>query len=589
MKTRKENILIETLSTEFAENPKVLKPNYKKTKLRNRFHFTMGNSTIVMFCILGIILLSSCKKDIELLPAASSTFANDSSLKVGAMTYYISTTGSDAAAGDISHPWKTLYYASTRLTTPGSIIHIKAGTYLEHKMCNLAVGVSIEGEGAALTIIKSDYKSAISYSQDGTIRLYSSTITNGNQHISGIGFDGMLLAGMRGISVNRRNNVSIYKCDFKDFLHSPAAFFNVFYESYTEPATYCTGNSFHDNTVSNCTSYPGAAATSNFQGLWFSGQDGFEVYNCVMKQTTRICGIGGDLVASQSNRRWKIHDNTFTKGNPIGSYWNFALEIRWNFGECQLYNNSISGVCDLPYLLKQKLAYGAIVRNNIFSLPALVAGSRSYGLTLEGWNFGVTIKHNTFKNVASGVSIASGTSTAITYDSISIQNNVFSNIGRADKAEGWGVYLMGSSNGTYKNIYVSNNTIIGAGYGKSSYGICGFSNGTVTNLRFQNNIISDFGLRPIVFAYTSGTLKTDIVYLRNNLFYNNGSAGANNIIYYYQSTPTHQYVSNNLATNPLFVSTTDFHLKTSSPAINTGINVGLPFKASAPDRGAFEY
>ena len=33
----------------------------------------------------------------------------------------------------------------------------------------------------------------------------------------------------------------------------------------------------------------------------------------------------------------------------------------------------------------------------------------------------------------------------------------------------------------------------------------------------------------------------------------------------------------------------DFHLRPNSPAIDKGVDVGLPFNGSAPDIGAFEY
>ena len=32
----------------------------------------------------------------------------------------------------------------------------------------------------------------------------------------------------------------------------------------------------------------------------------------------------------------------------------------------------------------------------------------------------------------------------------------------------------------------------------------------------------------------------------------------------------------------------DFHLQSNSPAIDAGVNVGLPFKGNAPDVGAYE-
>ncbi len=52
-----------------------------------------------------------------------------------------------------------------------------------------------------------------------------------------------------------------------------------------------------------------------------------------------------------------------------------------------------------------------------------------------------------------------------------------------------------------------------------------------------------------------------------------------------------QIIENNLAANPLFVEPEngDFHLQAGSPAIDAGINVGLPYSGNAPDMGAYEY
>ena len=48
---------------------------------------------------------------------------------------------------------------------------------------------------------------------------------------------------------------------------------------------------------------------------------------------------------------------------------------------------------------------------------------------------------------------------------------------------------------------------------------------------------------------------------------------------------------NNINTNPLFVntSTADYHLQETSPCVDTGTDVGLPFVGTAPDMGCFEY
>ncbi len=71
-----------------------------------------------------------------------------------AAIFYVSPTGNDATGnGSIGNPWKTVKKATTTVTTPGDIIHVTAGTYLETSTLFLAVGVSLEGEGAANTIL----------------------------------------------------------------------------------------------------------------------------------------------------------------------------------------------------------------------------------------------------------------------------------------------------------------------------------------------------------------------------------------------------------------------------------------------------
>src|SRR5690606_7327633 len=94
-----------------------------------------------------------------------------------ATTYYISTTGNDATGdGSIGSPWKTLYKA-TSVVTSGNIIHVNAGTYTETLTSTLAVGVSIEGEGTS-SIIKASFSTVYQM----IIQAHSSEGTNGNQH-----------------------------------------------------------------------------------------------------------------------------------------------------------------------------------------------------------------------------------------------------------------------------------------------------------------------------------------------------------------------------------------------------------------------
>ena len=122
-----------------------------------------------------------------------------------AATYYISPTGNDVSGtGTISNPWKSLYKATSTVKTAGDIIHVTAGIYLETVRCNLAVGVSIEGDGADASIIQSTLTAQfvaiiIATSPEGT---------NGNQHISNIKLDGNNRSTSWAIEIRGRSNFS---------------------------------------------------------------------------------------------------------------------------------------------------------------------------------------------------------------------------------------------------------------------------------------------------------------------------------------------------------------------------------------------
>ncbi len=54
------------------------------------------------------------------------------SFSLSASTYYIAPTGNDNTGnGSASNPWRSLYKACSSVKTPGDIIHVNAGTYVE--------------------------------------------------------------------------------------------------------------------------------------------------------------------------------------------------------------------------------------------------------------------------------------------------------------------------------------------------------------------------------------------------------------------------------------------------------------------------
>ncbi|MCB0710212.1 MAG: hypothetical protein KDC15_12570, partial [Chitinophagaceae bacterium] len=186
-------------------------------------------------------------------------------------TYYISPTGNDVTGtGSISNPWKTLRKATSTITTPGNIIHVNAGTYIETSTCILAPGVSIEGDGVTSVI-----KASFSTMYEMIIQAISPEGTNGNQHISNIKMDGQNSTSW-AIQIQGRSNFEIHDCTIVDFAQRGIVWGGRSDNSDNPPMIYATGNKFYNNTVTNCASFDG---TYGYGCLNIGGQQGMLIYN----------------------------------------------------------------------------------------------------------------------------------------------------------------------------------------------------------------------------------------------------------------------------------------------------------------------
>ena len=147
----------------------------------------------------------------------------------------------------------------------------------------------------------------------------------------------------------------------------------------------------------------------------------------------------------------------------------------------------------------------------------------------------------------------------------------------------------GSTSGTtYARIKILNNTIFNSTYIAKGAILNEITNITLTDTEIKNNII--------VKSYTaiqfSGAKTVTGIDIMNNLLY----TITNTNYEFTGATVTDDVYSDNiLATDPLFLSTTDFHLQAGSPAINAGVYVNLTTDydgqpvANPPEIGAFEY
>jgi len=218
---------------------------------------------------------------------------------------------------------------------------------------------------------------------------------------------------------------------------------------------------------------------------------------------------------------------------------------------------------------------------------------------------------------------------------INVHNNIITN-----SSKGSGIHFKGSGN-VYRN-YISNSSNQGIGTGNNE------TNNVVVNV--YENIVTGNGRGLLEGGQGAGTLDLRIY---NNTFYLNNNTTIdvytdeikivddvnllsikNNIIYavagryalVFTTPQTHAVINNNclyqtsgnlilyngsyktwsywqgygfdtngINANPLFISSSDFHLQSGSPAINAGVDVGLTTDylghsiVGLPDIGAYEY
>lgn len=537
---------------------------------------------------------------------------------VGATTYYVGPSGSDSNNGSSSAPWKTLAYACTKAKASGDIIQMNAGTYYESGQSNLAVGVSIVGAGMTNTIIESSYTG----SSQPLIKLETSNGwlgTNGNQSISGIRFDGNM-ATFSAIDVNFRSNVLIHDNTFLDFKERAVLFVGQAEASYgggqipwdkdpvegSFPNYWCSGNKFYNNIATNCAIYSGAGSGI----LRIGTQRGIQIYGNTITQNSRPLGQNGYGIKYYGrgfNRGTKCYNNTITTGpKPEGKY-AFSLELWYEMDECEYYGNTIIGEIDIDGCDKFGGAYSVWLHDNTMGFPTQ-QDHTEYGLNVEAHQTGLIFNNNIIKNVSVGIYFSFiwpiGTHPGDSYyDDIRIYNNLFQNIGYVNGGWSYDEVCGIALNSTrladdVTNLLIYNNTIVASGnkqsttYTTAGIKICD-SGVTGSNIQIRNNIIKGFtgGTSYSGPICANGTSSITNLKITNNLFYGNGNSNA--VKWTGSFSPGSGYDNSSIITSdPLLAS--DFRLQAGSPAIGTGIAVGLSTDKSGvpwntkPSIGAFE-
>lgn len=502
-------------------------------------------------------------------------------------TYYIDPAGSNSNDGSAERPWLTLSHACARVTRSGDIIHVNAGTYIEKYQSFLAKGVSIKGVGEASHIISHFVTTGAT---NGLISLETLTEgTKGDQSISYLKLDGDM-KGTIAIYVLGRSNVKIHHCTIVNFTDSGVGFRGG-YPTYL-PSIFATDNEISNCTIRNSSSRTGFASHGLIR---ISGQSGMLIHDNILNQTDRSTGQNGNIIDAVEgyNKGLKFYNNKSYKPESEGTAWNFHIES-WNaLGGMEIYNNEFhGGGCHVDVAGKSNIKgtydYSWWIHDNLFMLDAQVAKAPNepyiVGISFEATAEDAIVSNNRFRNLPYGVYSTINQPDRHQFR-ISIHNNLFENMGYANNDWAFAIIICSYENlaipAVIRDFHIYNNTITSGNPGRLTGGIHIQKAGSVSNVHIKNNIITNCTY-PYYIYKGSGTITN--IYTQYNLVFGNGNNNSMNNPEYISN-----YVnSNNLSTDPLFVSSSDFNLRPESPAINSGINVGLKYFGSAPDIGAFE-
>jgi hypothetical protein len=370
-----------------------------------------------------------------------------------AATYYISPSANDAAGtGAAGAPWKTLFKATQSVKTPGDIIHVNTGSYLETQQSRLAVGVSIEGEGTTSVI-----QGTMTAEFEVILLLGSPVGTNGNQHVSNLKFDGRNLTSWGAMKIEGRSNVSVYDTTNVDFLDTGIIFNGEEKFVTAAPSIWATGNKFYNNVMTNCARYAGYGRGC----LQVGGQDGMLIYGNSITQDQRAPGNNGWCIKGYSEgflRNVKMYDNTLVRSIKPGDSFDFAVEFFNVQGGVEFYRNTVQGSFDTNFQSVKVSTYSLWIHDNTFSVPA-PASYLQNGIVLEIDSDGIIIENNKFINLVNGVTFYPRDKLV---QNITIRNNLFKNIGGDASGHFVGGFQSGGPTDTFdiKNFFIYNNTMI---------------------------------------------------------------------------------------------------------------------------------
>jgi len=542
-------------------------------------------------------------------------------------TFYIDTAGVDSAGrnGSVGQEWATLSYAISRVSTFGDIIHVNAGTYpaISTQM-ELDDGVSIEGAGRDVTTITLTYNSSSPCIKLETWNGWANKSTVGHQHISGIKFVGSTTpgtpVGITAIKNNYRSYVEVYDCEFVDFVRSAVIMngeqaWNGFsidnpyddregsdFEFLPFEDSFVVGNKIYNNIIHNSCGRitPGI---NDFSGaIEVSVNDGILVYDNYITATGRSSNNNGVPIKFISdgagfNRNSKIYSNELYAGHMSTNYWQFAIEIWWDLGGTEIYDNYCEGAIDLCDSWDQYSAgWGMKCYNNNIGYSSNTT-SLDRGILFEGTHIDTYVYNNHIHYVARGITAnTTNSSLATIWNGVYVYNNIIHHLSGLSW-QTWGFlfdYSVVEQGGLWQNIYIQHNIFHASSTAPdpTAFGIMLPTANDFDSVYIENNILINWE-RGAIYGNNARDQATNI-FIRNNVIYDSYNS---NDPYFTSTFPTAGITySGTVKQDPLFVSSSDFHLQSTSPAIGAGRPTSVTndyddnlYDTTTPSIGAYEY
>ena len=454
--------------------------------------------------------------------------------------YYVATTGSDSASGSSTAPWRTIQHAMNTVPA-GATVQVAGGTYNEL--------VTITHSGSATA---------------GYITLTSAPGQTATIDGTGLGVP----QGQQGlVTLQSASYVRVIGLQLQNYTSNSSSLVPL--------GIYIAGSGDHieirNNHIHNIVTTVTTSSGDAF-GLAVYGTATTPISNLIIDGNELdhlTTGYSESLSVNGNVQNWQVTNNKVHDNDNIGIV-------------------AIGFEGTAPTTSLDQARNGWIACNTVYNIssttnPAYNDQPGADGIYVDGGTQ-ITIEWNNVRAADLGIELASEHSSRVT-SYVTVRNNLvlYSNV-TGISIGGYASSVGGTSHCTIVNNTLFENDALQSGSGEFQVQY------HASNNLFANNILYANSQGLLVNSFVASS--TPPVTLENDLFYTSDGASAANWVWNnntYTSHGSFQQASkseaNGLLADPLFKSTAtpDLQLSAGSPAINTGVNLGLAAE------GAYDY